>query len=80
MKRYLHLKLNRIRAAFMVITSRRFVVIVYNKPGKIDARYNVALESYRALTQVVEEAYEQIDGEDSVLEQAKEVLNKSYED
>lgn len=68
---------HRLRAAYAVLFSYRFAVMTYNKKGETDATFNVTLHDFRAMVEVIDPAYEQMLEQDSLVDQAKEVLNKS---
>lgn len=68
--------IGRLYAAFNVLTSTRFVVIVYNKPY-IDSYSNVSREAFRAMANCADKAFEHQDEQEtaeSALKQAKELL------
>lgn len=68
--------INRIKGAYTLLTSRRWVVMTYNSPQSgVIAYFNVTHDGFRALVEVVDAGYEQLEAQDSIVEQAKEILN-----
>jgi hypothetical protein len=71
MKRFI----TRVRAAYNILFSKRFLVIVYNDHQEcVDSYFNVTHEGFRALVETVDAGYEQLEAQDAVITQAKKIL------
>lgn len=69
--------LNRLKGAYAVLFSKRWVVMTYDpEAAQVDARFNMSFPCFQAVCSYVDAKYAELEAQDSVLDEVNKILEQ----